>query len=184
MEMLDFETEPCLMMEHVLEDAVVQDGFSHNMISSGHSLLSSRLKHSESLNSLPAALFGSSLCASFASDVSSLGEICPSLSLVDQVIEVDNIITKLLKVIRIIQLENEDCMSEVQAERDGLRQQVEKQREANKTVGKQLKDWEILGARLKSEVKDLLHQLSNKNNEIDSIRSELNQQRKEVEVGA
>lgn len=73
-EMLDSETEPCLMMEHVLEDVVVPDGtcsyqeycnnrlikffkalllflgHSHNMISSGHgSMLSSRLTHSESL---------------------------------------------------------------------------------------------------------------------------------------
>lgn len=188
-EMLDFETEPCLMMEHVLEDAVVQDGFSHNMISSGHSLLKSRLSHSESLNSLPVALFGRqcdsssrSLNASFTSDMCSLSELCPSLSIVDQVIEVDNIITKLLKVIRIIQLENEDCMSELQEDRDRLKQQIEKQREADKAVVKQLKDWEVLCAMLKKEVKDLLHQLSNKNNEIDAIKVELNQQRQEVEV--
>lgn len=43
-----------------------------------------------------------------------LGEIFPPISLVDQVIEVDNVITRLLKVIRIIQIENEDCMSELQ----------------------------------------------------------------------
>lgn len=188
-EMLDFETEPCLMMEHVLEDAVVQDGFSQNMISSGHTIINSRLCHSESLSSLPVALFGRqfdnasrSLNTSFTSDICSLSELCPSLSLVDQVIDVDNIITKLLKVIRIIQLENEDCMNELEGDRDRLKQQIEKQREADKVIVKQLKDWEILCAMLKTEVKDLLHQLSNKNNEIDAIKVELNQQRKEVEV--
>ncbi|CAH1969514.1 unnamed protein product [Acanthoscelides obtectus] len=57
-EMLDSETEPCLMMEHVLEDVVIPDGHSHNLISSGHgSLLSSRLTHSESLKDLSQALF-------------------------------------------------------------------------------------------------------------------------------
>lgn len=188
-EMLDFETEPCLMMEHVLEDAIVHDGFSQNMVSSGHSLLNSRLSHSESLSSLPIALYGRqfdnssrSLTTSFTSEMCSLSELCPSVSLVDQVIEVDNIITKLLKVIRIIQLENEDCMNELQSDRDRLKQQIDKQREADKAVVKQLKDWEILCAMLKTEVKDLLHQLSNKNNEIDAIKVELNQQRDEVEV--
>lgn len=33
-EMLDSETEPCLMMEHVLEDVSMPDSHSHNMVSS------------------------------------------------------------------------------------------------------------------------------------------------------
>lgn len=183
-EMLDCETEPCLMMEHVLEDVVLLDGFSHNMISSGQSLLGSRLSRSESLNSFSIADVGknSSLNVSYASDVCSLSELCPSFSVVDQVIEVDNIITKLLKVIRIIQIENDDGMKELQSERDFLKEQIEKGGEVNKTVVRQLKDWEILGARLKTEVKDLSHQLDIKNGDIDILKSELAQQRKEVEV--
>ncbi|CAG9760994.1 unnamed protein product [Ceutorhynchus assimilis] len=188
-EMLDSETEPCLMMEHVLEDVVIPDGYSHNMISSGHgSMLSSRLTHSESLKDVSNIYFSrqhsepTSLNTSFTtSDIFSLSEIFPAISLVDQVIEVDNVITRLLKVIRIIQIENEDCMGELQDQRDSLTEQVDKQKETNKLVVKQLKDWEILGARLKTEVKELMNQLSRKNNEMDSIKSELNKQREEVE---
>lgn len=165
-ELLDSETEPSLMMEHVLEDVVVPDGHTHNMISSCHSILSSQSEMSRS---------------NYSTDMP-LCEIFPSFSLVDQVIDVDNLVTRLLKVIRIIQLENEDCTNELQEQRDRLSEQVDKQKETNKLVSKQLKDWEILGARLKTEVKELMHQLSRKNNEIDSIKTELNKQREEVEV--
>lgn len=95
-EMLDSETEPCLMMEHVLEDVVIPDGsnnysysvpklmkiysgYSHNMISSGHgSMFSSRLTHSESLKDVSNYFFNrqysepTSLNASFNSDVFSM----------------------------------------------------------------------------------------------------------------
>ncbi|CAG9815373.1 unnamed protein product [Phaedon cochleariae] len=193
-EMLDSETEPCLMMEHVLEDVVIPDGHSHNLVSSGHgSALSSQLTHSSILKDglthssslkdlsrhmseplgLSLSLYGS-LTASYPSDFT-------SVSLVDQVIEVDNLITRLLKVIRIIQLENEDCMGEVQEERDGLCEQVERQKETNKVVVRQLKDWEVLGARLKTEVKELLAQNGRKNTEMDGLKVELNKQREEVE---
>lgn len=37
-DLLDFETEPCLMMESVLEDVPLPDTYSHNMISSSDSL--------------------------------------------------------------------------------------------------------------------------------------------------
>ncbi|KRT80617.1 hypothetical protein AMK59_5512, partial [Oryctes borbonicus] len=193
-ELLDSETEPCLMMEPVLEDVIVPDGHSHNMISSGHSMLGcSRLTHSESLNNLSQAILNrqlseqatmsltESLNASFASDISTVSDYGTCISLVDQVIDVDNLVTRLLKVIRIIQLENEEVMNELQDERDGFCQQVDKQKDTNKIVVKQLKDWEILGARLKCEVKELMQQLSRKNVEIEDIKCELNNQRKEVE---
>nr|CAH7767978.1 unnamed protein product [Callosobruchus chinensis] len=193
-EMLDSETEPCLMMEHVLEDVVIPDGHSHNMISSGHgSLLTSRLTHSESLKDLSQALlsrqmterasisFCGSLNTSYTSaDAASLThDYFPSL--VDQVIDVDNLITRLLKTIRIIQIENDECMQELQDQRDGLLEQIEKQKETNKVVVKQLKDWEILGERLKTEVKELMIQMNKKNLEIDNLKAELNKHREEVE---
>lgn len=192
--MLDSETEPCLMMEHVLEDVVIPDGHTHNMISSSH-----KLTRSESLNNLTQSLH----CArqmetlqptSFSASFTAGCEISPppsefgdggnggSISVVDQVIEVDNLVTRLLKVIRIIQMDNEDCMVELQEERDGLAKQVEQQKDTGKLVAKQLKDWEILGARLKAEVKELMHRLAKKNDEIDDLRCDLNQQRHEVEV--
>lgn len=37
-DLLDFETEPCLMMESVLEDVPLPDTYSHNMVSSSDSL--------------------------------------------------------------------------------------------------------------------------------------------------
>lgn len=39
-EMLDSETEPCLMMENVLEDVTMPDTHSHNMVSSTNVILS------------------------------------------------------------------------------------------------------------------------------------------------
>lgn len=190
--MLDSETEPCLMMEHVLEDVVVPDGHSHNMISSCHSMINSRLTHSESLTNLSQVIynrqlseqasFAESLNASFTSDISATSELGLSISVVDQVIDVDNLVTRLLKVIRIIQLENDDCMNELQDERDDLSLQVDKQKDTNKVVVRQLKDWEELGARLKSEVKELMQKLTKKNDEINDIKCELNQQRREIEV--
>lgn len=192
--MLDSETEPCLMMEHVLEDVVIPDGHSHNMISSGHSMLNSRLTHSESLNNLSHAIYTrqtseqtsfsmtESLNASYTSEISSLSELCPSVSVVDQVIDVDNLITRLLKVIRIIQIESDDSMIQLQHKHEQLSEDAMKEKRANKGMVKQLEEWEKLGSTLKQDVKKLLQQLSKKNNEIEDIKLELNQQRKEVEV--
>lgn len=184
--MLDSETEPCLMMEHVLEDVVIPDGYSHNMISSCHSIINSQLRHCSSLNNLAQSYHGQQLLEesfteSLTSDMSP-SEYGNSVSVVDQVIDVDNLITRLLKVIRIIQLENEDCMNELQQQRDAYLLDIDKQKEINKIVVKQLKDWETLGARLKGEVKELMQRLTKKNEEINDIKCELNQQRQEVEV--
>lgn len=46
-----------------------------------------------------------------------LQDYCPSVDLVDQVIEVDNLVTKLLKVLRIIQLDNDTCIQELKEEK-------------------------------------------------------------------
>ena len=46
-----------------------------------------------------------------------LTDYCPATSLVDQVIDVDNLVTKLLKVLRIIQLENDTCIQELKDEK-------------------------------------------------------------------
>lgn len=131
-EMLDSETEPCLMMENVLEDVSLPDGHSHNMISSTHSLMKSgMLGRSESLHNLSQAILNrqlseqarmdGSLCdsmhASYSENTVSLSDICPTVTLVDQVIEADNLLTKLLKVLRIIQLENDGCINEIYDEK-------------------------------------------------------------------
>ena len=46
-----------------------------------------------------------------------LNDISPTSSLLDQVIDVDNLVTKLLKVLRIIQLENDVCIEELKDEK-------------------------------------------------------------------
>lgn len=50
-------------------------------------------------------------------------------------------------------------MNELQDERDALSEQVDKQKDANKMIVQQLKDWEMLGGHLKSEVHDLMTQI-------------------------
>jgi hypothetical protein len=46
-----------------------------------------------------------------------LEDCFPAVTLVDQIIDVDNLVTKLLKVLRIIQLENDTCVDELHDER-------------------------------------------------------------------
>lgn len=46
-----------------------------------------------------------------------LEDCFPAITLVDQIIDVDNLVTKLLKVLRIIQLENDTCVDELHDER-------------------------------------------------------------------
>jgi hypothetical protein len=46
-------------------------------------------------------------------DIPSIHEFCTAQSIVDQVIEVDNSITKLLKVLRLIQMDNDNCIQEL-----------------------------------------------------------------------
>lgn len=184
--MLDSETEPCLMMEHVLEDVVVPDGHSHNMISSTHSMMNTRLTHSESLKDLSQAILNrerseqaNSLTLSFSSE---FGDENVTVPLIDQVIDVDNSITRLLKVIRIVQVDAEERMNELEDQRECCEEQINKQKETSKFVLKQLKDWEILGARLKTEAKDLKDKLSEKDSELEKYRIESNKQRGQIEV--
>lgn len=158
-EMLDSETEPCLMMEPVLEDVQMMNHDSHspNLVSASQIMLSqieipSELLNSEiqneednSLNNLSeaianrqqielqtgamatrAALRQQSNHNSTSDDISghesiaevaSIGDFCTAQSLVDQVIEVDNLVTKLLKVLRIIQMDNDNCIQELVTEK-------------------------------------------------------------------
>jgi hypothetical protein len=46
-----------------------------------------------------------------------LEDCSPAVTLVDQIIDVDNLVTKLLKVLRIIHLDNDTYMDELQDER-------------------------------------------------------------------
>lgn len=134
-EMLDSETEPCLMMENVLEDVSVPDAHSQNLISSLtlpplhavddnqedslHNLceaIANRQKIEEqttlmmmnqSINSDRdvsdnEAMTNTSICEGFHFQI-----------LVEQVINVDNLITKLLKILRIIQIDSDNCIQQL-----------------------------------------------------------------------
>lgn len=155
-DLLDFETEPCLMMESVLEDVPLPDTYSHNMISSSDSLRRAlsftetsdehnirKSKYGDectSLTNLTQAILhrrkvedeGDDDCDSVSeSDTGTndgpvpLTDYCPSVDLVDQVIEVDNLVTKLLKVLRIIQLNNDTCIQELKEEKSNLEIKLE-----------------------------------------------------------
>lgn len=181
-EMLDSETEPCLMMEHVLEDVIIPDGHSHNMISSGHSMLNSRLTHSESLNNLfmrPKHEFNNysltaSLNASYTSD--SYSDMGANISVVDQVINVDNLVTRLLKVIRIIQVESDDGMVQLQKRYEKLIDEVDNEKNVNDQLTNKLKKLDKQVVKLKIECDEHEEQMKKKNEEIEDYKFELNQQ--------
>lgn len=152
-EMLDSETEPCLIMDTVPEDVQLQDSHSQNLVSTSQIMLSQIEVPSEmmkssmngddgSLDNLSQAIANrqqielhtgamatrsalrqqQSERNSTSDDISgqeSVGEVpsmvdyCSAQSLVDQVIEVDNSVTKLLKVLRLVQLDNDNCIQEL-----------------------------------------------------------------------
>lgn len=156
-EMLDSETEPCLIMDNVLERAQMHDSHSQNLVSTSQIMLSQIEAPSEMLKSAMNGDDGSldNLSQAIANrqqielhtgamatrsalrqqqsernstsddisgqesvgEVPSIGDFCSAQSLVDQVIEVDNSVTKLLKVLRLVQLDNDNCIHELVADK-------------------------------------------------------------------
>jgi hypothetical protein len=156
-EMLDSETEPCLIMDNVLEDVQMPDSHSQNLVSTSQIMLSQIEVPSEMLKSSMNGDDGSldNLSQAIANrqqielttgamatrsalrqqrsernstsddisgqesvgDVPSIGDFCTAQSLVDQVIEVDNSVTKLLKVLRLVQIDNDSCIQELVTEK-------------------------------------------------------------------
>lgn len=132
-EMLDSETEPCLMMENVLEDVHMPDSHSQNLVSTSQIMLShiempaDMYRQDDSLNNLSDAIANrqqlelnvannirpavddlSPVSNESLLDQPSISEFCTAHALVDQVLEIDCLVTKLLKVLRIVQM-NSDC---------------------------------------------------------------------------
>lgn len=124
-EMLDSETEPCLMMENVLEDVSMPDSHSQNLISS--SILSSVHdlddNQDDSLHSLCEAIANRQkieeqttlmMMKSMNNDRKiDDKKAMISEGLVDHIINVDNLVTKLLKILRIIQIDNDNCIQQI-----------------------------------------------------------------------
>lgn len=152
-EMLDSETEPCLlMMENVLEDVPMPDSHSHNMVSSHNGVTLNSQEHNrneeedvakptmnrdeESLYNLCQAIANrqeiehqtnlmmhkrtNRMQSSLSTDTSvneSMSECYSAQALVDQIIDVDNLVTKLLKILRIIQIEDDHCIQRLIGEK-------------------------------------------------------------------
>lgn len=157
-DMLDSETEPCLMMENVLvdsqqdpitseagnttngDDKSVDEGDDDVLLEDDedHSLnnLSQAISNRQQIELQTSQMFNvsnkkalmllkQSSLEDDASHASSLAEDMPSLcgyctntqTIIEQVISVDNQITKLLKVLRIVQLDNDDCIQRLIGEK-------------------------------------------------------------------
>lgn len=141
-EMLDSETEPCLMMENVLEDVSMPDTHTHNMISSSmiasiHSLdddgnqedslhnLCEAIANRQKIEQQTTMMMMNQSMQSELDGGASMHNHDPLINathceqehpveiLVDHVIEVDNLVTKLLKVLRIIQMDNDSCIQQL-----------------------------------------------------------------------
>ncbi|XP_044015297.1 MATH and LRR domain-containing protein PFE0570w [Aphidius gifuensis] len=156
-DMLDYETEPCLMMESVLEDVPANDYHTKNMLSScdslrhliynnkdddeddendedndddtslinlTHSLLNNKQQKNDycndnNIDNDDSISFSDNNHSHDINDDKNISTIdyCNAVNLVDQVIDVDNFLTKLLKVLRIIQLDNDTCIKELRDEK-------------------------------------------------------------------
>lgn len=231
-EMLDSETEPCLMMENVLEDVSMPDTHSHNMVSSASvavpvpsaagggaavtpplhlqlhdvacpsamgkeeesihnlsqailnrqhiELQSSRLamrtmsEHSSGSDELGAGGVGDQSVAEQPSMVSEFSGSCAQ-PLVDQIIGVDNLVTKLLKVLRIIQMDNDNCIQQLIGDKNGLQLSKEE-------LLLRLHDWEQLNAKLRADLDVVSAQLKGNSGELAHSKIELQRYRSEIDV--
>ncbi|KAL9701644.1 hypothetical protein quinque_005085 [Culex quinquefasciatus] len=242
-EMLDSETEPCLMMDNVLEDVAMPDSHSHNMVSSSTRIsqiempsslesgaANAMISHDESLDNLSQAIANrqqielqSSIIASGRSprrqfrqsngeqrpanagtttagdhttashsssleddensccgeasiaEMPSICEYCNAQSLVDQVIDVDNLITKLLKVLRIVQMDNDHCIQELVVHKNKLAL-------TNEEIQDRAKEYEELNVKLKEELADASQQLVARGNELTKSKAELVSHRQEIDL--
>lgn len=232
-EMLDSETEPCLMMDNVLEDVTMPDSHSHNMMSSStrisqiempsslESGANMMISHDESLDNLSQAIANrqqielqssiiasgrsprfrrscsgseqradhttashsssleddeNSCCAEGVSmgEMPSICEYCNAQSLVDQVIDVDNLITKLLKVLRIVQMDNDHCIQELVCHKNKLAL-------TNEEIQDRVKEYEELNEQLQDNLKDASQQLVARGNELVKSKAELQSHRMEID---
>ncbi|XP_058466500.1 uncharacterized protein LOC131439474 [Malaya genurostris] len=116
-----------------------------------------------------------SCCAeASAAEMPSICEYCNAQSLVDQVIDVDNLITKLLKVLRIVQMDNDHCIQELISHKNRLAL-------TNEEIQDRVKEYEELNEKLKDDLKDASQQLICRGNEIAKSKTELQTHRAEID---
>ncbi|XP_019894067.1 golgin subfamily B member 1 isoform X2 [Musca domestica] len=212
-EMLDSETEPCLMMDNVLEDVNMPDSHSHNMVSSCTGMisqidipselmnisttgddslhnLSQAIVNRQNMESQVSALSGSNKmnlqlndnscteelsCHDSVAEMPSLVEYSATQAVVDQVIEVDNLITKLLKVLRLIQLDNDNCIQQLIVDKNKLQQSKEDMLE-------KIKDLQDVNVKLQDELMDATQELMLKNNDLSNTKAEIQRHRNEIDT--
>lgn len=127
-DMLDSETEPCLMMENVLDEPIGSDPPSNEAMTTASADTSSEADRTDdSLHNLCEAIANrrkieeqSWSNGSYENGrLDNLMKIQPNQqqqyqqTFVDQVIAVDNLVTRLLKVLRIIQMDNDSCIQQL-----------------------------------------------------------------------
>ncbi|EDV97750.1 GH17040 [Drosophila grimshawi] len=218
-EMLDSETEPCLlMMDNVLEDVVQPDSHSHNMVSSCTGMISQIELPTElisqcsqqpttanggddSLQQLSQAITNRQQmemhvhklsvlpmnnnrdpcnteelsCHDSLAELPSLMEYSTAQAVVDQVIEVDTLVTKLLKVLRLVQLDNDNCIQQLIVDKNKLQQHKEDMLE-------KLKDLEDVNLKLQDELMDATQELMIKGSDLSGAKSEMQRHRNEIDV--
>ncbi|KAL7734831.1 hypothetical protein ACLKA6_011112 [Drosophila palustris] len=217
-EMLDSETEPCLlMMDNVLEDVVQPDSHSHNMVSSCTGMISqielptelissqcSQHQHQhqvtvngdDSLQQLSQAITNRQQmelhvhklhmnnrdqcnteelsCHDSLAELPSLMEYSTAQAVVDQVIEVDTLVTKLLKVLRLVQLDNDNCIQQLIVDKNKLQQHKEDMLE-------KLKDLEDVNLKLQDELMDATQELMIKGSDLSGAKAEMQRHRNEID---
>uniref|UniRef100_A0A1B0BYZ6 Uncharacterized protein n=1 Tax=Glossina palpalis gambiensis TaxID=67801 RepID=A0A1B0BYZ6_9MUSC len=209
-EMLDSETEPCLMMDNVLEDVNMPDSHSHNMVSSCTGMISqieipSELVNAttgdESLHNLSQAIVNRQTvesqvsamavqkynqqinetsvteepsCHDSVAEMPSLVEYSATQAVVDQVIEVDNLVTKLLKVLRLIQIDNDNCIQQLIIDKNKLQQSKEDMLE-------KIKDLQDVNVKLQDELMDATQELMIKTNDLSNTKAEIQRHRNEID---
>ncbi|XP_063699095.1 myosin-11 [Culicoides brevitarsis] len=197
-EMLDSETEPCLMMENVLEDVHVPDSHSQNLVSTSQIMLShiemppDMYRQDDSLNNLSEAIANrqqlelnelansirpaiddlSPVSNESLLDQPSISEFCTAHALVDQVLEIDCLVTKLLKVLRIVQM-NSDCWIQELL--------VEKEKYEKTEKSTRMEELEEENATIKKELKEVSSQLLQKNTDLVNSKFELQRHRLEID---
>uniref|UniRef100_A0A1I8PMK5 Uncharacterized protein n=1 Tax=Stomoxys calcitrans TaxID=35570 RepID=A0A1I8PMK5_STOCA len=209
-EMLDSETEPCLMMDNVLEDVNMPDSHSHNMVSSCTGMisqidipselmnvstgddslhnLSQAIVNRQNVESQVGALNSNKMnlpindsscndelsCHDSVAEMPSLVEYSATQAVVDQVIEVDTLITKLLKVLRLIQLDNDNCIQQLIVDKNKLQQNKEDMLE-------KIKDLQDVNVKLQDELMDATQELMLKNNDLSNTKAEIQRHRNEID---
>ncbi|EDW18532.2 ciliary rootlet coiled-coil protein 2 isoform X1 [Drosophila mojavensis] len=223
-EMLDSETEPCLlMMDNVLEDVVQPDSHSHNMVSSCTGMISqielptdliSQCSQQQQLQQHQPTAAGNSddslqqlsqaitnrqqmelhvhklsvlpsnnreqcnteelSCHDSLAELPSLMEYSTAQAVVDQVIEVDTLVTKLLKVLRLVQLDNDNCIQQLIVDKNKLQQHKEDMLE-------KLKDLEDDNLKLQDELMDATQELMIKGSDLSGAKAEMQRHRNEID---